>query len=96
MKYANELAKKERYTNAYNEFIEVYETTKLFEAGYNAAMLLVVLGKYDDAKILMKELYTETGSQKARNALKDIQYEITSRDKYLEQQKIRENALKDF
>jgi hypothetical protein len=44
----------------------------------------------------MNELYTETGSQKARNALKDIQYEITSRDKYLEQQKIRENALKDF
>ena len=96
MKYANELAKKEKYTNAYNEFIEVYETTKLFEAGYNAAMLLVVLEKYDDAKILMNELYTETGSQKARNALKDIQYEITSRDKYLEQQKIRENALKDF
>lgn len=93
MKYANELAKKGSYTNAYKEFLEVYETTGMFEAGYNAAMLLVVLEKYDDAKILMTELYSQTGSQKARNALKDIQYEIKSREKYLQQQQSREKAL---
>jgi hypothetical protein len=73
--------------------LEVYETTGMFEAGYNAAMLLVVLEKYDDAKILMTELYSQTGNQKAKTAIKDIQYEIKSREKYLQQQQSREKAL---
>ena len=55
MKYADELAKDGYVEESYEKFFEIYEDQGIFEAGYNAAMLLEALGELDDAETLMKE-----------------------------------------
>ena len=91
MEYADKLAKDGRLTLAYKEFLEIYNSTGMFEAGYNAAIILVAQEKYEEASDLMSDVYRTSGNLKARDALKEIQFEIQSRDKLQKQTETREN-----
>lgn len=76
MKIADELAKKKMVGESYDEFIRIYRETGLFEAGYNAASLLLALGNLNSSKELMQELYDKTQDKRSWNALVDINNEI--------------------
>lgn len=76
MKNADKLAKKNCITESYNEFIRIYRETELFEAGYNAAVLQLALGKLNTAKEIMEELYNKSFDKRALDALSDINNEI--------------------
>ena len=89
MEYADKLVKDGNLTLAYNEFIEVYENTNMFEAGYNAACILEAQEKYEEAQDFLLDLYNRTGNTKALELLKDVRYEINQRDKLIQQNKTR-------
>ena len=89
MEYADKLVKDGNLTLAYNEFIEVYENTNMFEAGYNAACILEAQEKYEVAQDFLLDLYNRTGNTKALELLKDVRYEIRQRDKLIQQNKTR-------
>ena len=91
MEYADNLTKDGRLALAYKEFLEIYNSTGMFEAGYNAAIILVAQEKYEEASELMSDVYRTSGNIKAREALKEIQFEIQSRDKLQKQTETREN-----
>lgn len=76
MKNADKLAKKNFIEQSYNEFVRIYRETELFEAGYNAAVLQLALGKLSSAKEMMEEIYNKFLDQRAMNALVDINNEI--------------------
>ena len=80
-KYADSLAKKGLYEQAEEKFMEIYRTSGKYEAGYNAARLMQVQGKLDDALELMTKLYNATGDKKAFNAKSQIQNEINLSNK---------------
>lgn len=81
MENADSLVKSGNLDLAFTEFIKIYNSTSLFEAGYNAACILEAQEKYEEALELMKEIYKKSGNKKAKNALDEIRFEITSRDK---------------
>lgn len=91
MEYADKLAKDGRLTLAYKEFLEIYNSTGMYEAGYNAAIILVAQERYEEASELMSDVYRTSGNLKARDAIKEIQFEIQSRDKLQKQTETREN-----
>ncbi len=74
-KIADGLAKKGFYEEALEGFTAVYESTEMFEAGYNAAILMEALGYLDKAEESMNNLYIVYGNKKALSALKDIRTE---------------------
>lgn len=78
MKMAKGFAKNGMIEMAQEKYQEVYENTGMFQAGYNSAILLEVMGYLDDAEELMLEVYKKTGEMKAYKALTDIQNEIES------------------
>ena len=89
MEYADSLVKEGNLVLAYNEFIKVYETTNMFEAGYNCACILEAQNKYEEAETFLQDLYNKTGNSKALDLLKDVQYEIKQRDKLIQQNRNR-------
>ena len=89
MEYADSLVKEGNLVLAYNEFMKVYETTNMFEAGYNCACILEAQNKYEEAETFLQDLYNKTGNSKALDLLKDVQYEIKQRDKLIQQNKNR-------
>lgn len=91
MKYANDLVKEGNINLALEEFLNVYKATGLFEAGYNAARIMEAQGDYSKAENLMHELYEKTGNKKSLEALKDIRYEINSKEKLEKQLSDRNN-----
>ncbi len=91
MEYADNLTKDGRLALAYKEFLEIYNSTGMYEAGYNAAIILMAQEKYEEASDLMSDIYSSSGNTKARDALKEIQFEIQSRDKLQKQTETREN-----
>lgn len=76
MKHADELAKDRYYKESYSEYIKIYMHTKQFEAGYNAAMLLMAIGELRSADALMNEVYKNHGDKRALDAIYDIRNEI--------------------
>jgi hypothetical protein len=92
MKYANDLVKDGNLTFAYKEYIEIFERTNMFEAGYNAACILEAQGKYEEAETLLLNIYNTSGNSKALELLRDIRYEISQRNKLIQQNQTR--ALK--
>ena len=82
---ADKLASKGYYTDSYNLFMKVYNETKSVESGYNAAMLLIAMGKLNDAEALLSTLYDETFDVKVKEALDDVRYEIKQSKKVQEQ-----------
>ena len=81
----------EDWRDGYKEFLEIYNSTGMYEAGYNAAIILVAQERYEEASELMSDVYRTSGNLKARDAIKEIQFEIQSRDKLQKQTETREN-----
>lgn len=86
MKYADKLAEKGYLQESYNQFISVYNTTGLFEAGYNAAIILEAQGNYVEAKKLMSKLYTSTLDSRAAREIESINNELSQQNKLKEQE----------
>ncbi len=85
MKLADQLAKEGLYEKSYEKFWEIYTSTGLFEAGYNASMVCVAMGDYEKARDIMTELVDTTGVKKAMKALTDINREIMLANRVAEQ-----------
>lgn len=86
MANADELANSGYYKESYSEFIKVYMNTRQFEAGYNAALILLAMGELQSAESLMNEVYQNFGDKRALDALYDIRHEI-------EQAKLLDNQI---
>lgn len=89
-KDADKLADDGMIPESYNAFLKVYKSTGMFEAGYNAAILLEAQGYYQDAEMLMSELYENTKDDRAYEALKDIRYELNQYKKLVNQNQNRQ------
>lgn len=85
MEYAKKLVKQSNYLLAYNEYLDVYEKTSMFAAGYNAGCMLFVLERYEEAEAMFEDVYNKTGNPKAQDALREVQTEIRFQEK-LDQQ----------
>lgn len=85
MKNADQLAKDGNVSGSYKAFAKIYKETKLFEAGYNAAILQLALGNLSDAEELMTSLYEKTLDSRASKALTDIKYEINQAKRFKSQ-----------
>jgi len=86
IKAADNLVKKGMIAEAETAYYSIYQSDKDFAAGYNAAKLMQAEGKLEDAKKLMNELVTTTGSKQAVSGLQSIQYEIDQAEKLKQQQ----------
>ena len=84
-KAANELAKKGNINEAYSAFYDLYRTTNMKEAGYNAAMLQMARGNLSRAEEEMENLYIQYNDQKILSSLYDIQNEIKLSQRLKEQ-----------
>jgi len=85
MEKAEELAKNDLIEQSYKKYLEIYKKEKLFEAGYNAAIILEAQTKFDEAKVLAEELVSKFNDKKAYKLLKDIKNEIAQKEAYLKQ-----------
>lgn len=85
MKTADELADDGYYSDSYKLFTKVYEETGLFEAGYNAALLQIVMGDFNKAQKLMNDLNEKFHDDRCISVLSDISYEINQKNKLKEQ-----------
>lgn len=92
-KEADKLAKNGQVVQSYEMFASIYQSTALFEAGYNAAMLQLALGNLSVAQKLMNDLYTNTNDSKAAAALEDINREIKLAKKLKKQTAEKELSL---
>jgi TolB-like protein len=72
-KDAMALLKDRSYRSAQEEFQRLYQETGIFEAGYNAALLIELQGNLEGALAYMRQVYYETGNPKAANAIDRIQ-----------------------
>lgn len=81
LKMARELAEDGLYEEACIRFEDIYKSEKIFEAGYNAALLYEVLGDLNTAKKLMTEVLNVTDDPRASKALSDIKNEIHQADR---------------
>ena len=75
-KNANTLAKKGEIEESYQAFFDLYFSTGMMEAGYNAAMLDMARGNLSMAEKMMKELYSIYQDERIFTGLNDIQNEI--------------------
>ena len=85
MKLAAKLAKSGQIESSCEKFLEIYDETGDFVAGYNGAILLEAQGDLFNARDIMQELVDVTGDKRAVRALKNIDREIELSDK-LDQQ----------
>lgn len=85
MAYANDLAKDGFIDKSYEKFMEIYQSEGIFEAGYNAAMLLEAQAEYEEAYAIMTELSEKYDDKKIISALKDIEAEMSSLDRLNQQ-----------
>ncbi|MCR4954112.1 MAG: hypothetical protein K6A43_08555 [Treponema sp.] len=75
MKTANTMVKSGLIYEGGSEYYKTYQQENIFEAGYNAALLLEALGKYDSSESLMEEVAARSKDKKAFKALFDIRKE---------------------
>ncbi|MCR4734843.1 MAG: PDDEXK-like family protein [Treponema sp.] len=85
MKNADKMVKNGLLSEGGRNFLKIYNSENLYEAGYNAAIILEALGKYNSAEELMEEVAKKFGEKKAYNALKDIRNEKKLYEKLQEQ-----------
>ena len=85
MELANEYAKSGNLQGAKETFLEVYEDTGLYEAGYNAAILMQALEEYYDAEQLMQQIVDKTYEKQAVKALSEIKREMKAQERVSEQ-----------
>lgn len=65
LKEAKRLVRQANYDEAYLLYIKEWDVNRTFKAGYNAAVILEILGNLPGAVNLMKEVVVETGHDKA-------------------------------
>lgn len=95
MKKADKLAKDSRLNASFDEFLRIYDSTGLFEAGYNAAILKEALGDLFEAEKIMNELYRKTSDDRALKILNDIKNEIYQAERLKKQIETKDEFL-DF
>lgn len=98
MKAVDEIAERNRFQEASEEFTKIYEETGLVEAGYNAAILQEALGNLSLAERMMLEVYNANPDSRVEKGLSDIRYEINQALKLKKQIKASEASgdLDDF
>ncbi|MGM0432075.1 MAG: DUF6340 family protein, partial [Spirochaetota bacterium] len=62
---AEKLIKSSQYKKALDLYLELWYDSEILAAGYNAAILYEVMGQYDSALSLMKEVHDTTGNPDA-------------------------------
>lgn len=87
--YADSLIKAHDYATAKDVYLELYNSTGSFEAGFNAASIMQILGDFEDAEKLMSKLYEQSGNKKASKALSDIRKEMSLTETFKVQQEMR-------
>lgn len=95
MKNADKLAAEFYLQESYDEYLKIYNSTGLFEAGYNAALLKEVMGDLYGAKKILEELYNKTSDERALKCINDIKNEIFLAER-LKNQTETENEFLDF
>ncbi|MBQ0166965.1 MAG: hypothetical protein KBT02_07665 [Treponema sp.] len=80
MKAADKYVKNGLLDYARKLYLDIYETRGYFEAGYNAAVILEAQGNFKEAYEEMNDLVQKYHDSRAISALKDIQYEIDSKN----------------
>ena len=85
MERANELAKNDLLEQSYKKYMQIYRQENLFEAGYNAAVILESMTRFDEALDLAEELALKFNEKKAYRLVNDIKNEIAQERKYLDQ-----------
>lgn len=76
MKAAGELVKNYKLEQACKEYADIYQDTKLVEAGYNHAVLMEAQGELSAAEEIMQDIYDTTSDPRLLKGLEDIRYEI--------------------
>lgn len=71
-----ELAQSANYSMAYDVFYDAWLRYGDVNSGYNAAILLYARGWLEDAVVLMQEVYTRTGSQRAYEKAQELKYKL--------------------
>ena len=89
MKKANDYAKDGKLNDALKIYKSVYKENKNFEAGYNAAQILIAKNELNEARSLMEKLYSSTGDKRASDSLKLINEEIVYAERLKKQQEAR-------
>ena len=85
MDRAEELAKNHLLEQSYRQYMQIYRKRNLFEAGYNAAVILESLTEFDEALDLAEELASKFNEKKAYRLVNDIKNEIALERKYQNQ-----------
>lgn len=85
MERANELAKNDLLEQSYKKYMQIYRQENLFEAGYNAAVILESMTRFDEALDLAEEIALKFNEKKAYRLVNDIKNEIVQERKYLDQ-----------
>ncbi|MDA3835651.1 MAG: hypothetical protein PF495_19945, partial [Spirochaetales bacterium] len=70
---AKKLIQRSQYREALDLYIEMWNDTENFAAGYNAAILYEVIGQYNSALAMSKEVYDVTGNLDAYDQYKRLQ-----------------------
>jgi len=89
MEAAKTLVKNKQYRAAQEKYNNIYSATGLFEACYNSAMILEIMGEYEQARAQLEALFNETFDTRASKAIQGIDTEIMYRDRLGAQQAAR-------
>lgn len=85
MKLAQDLAKNRLYEQAYNVYEEIWNSSKMYEAGFNAALLLESQMKLQAAKAMFEEVLAIYPGKDVMRALLQVE-EIIRQQKKVEEQ----------
>ncbi len=89
MKDAEKLARKGKLAQAKTSYLQIYRSTKYFEAAYNAGLVSQAMGNMKEAYKIFSDLYKETGDSRAAKAANSAAAEIRSSEKLNNQTKLR-------
>jgi len=81
MKAADALVKQGSYDLAYDRYLSIWKATKNPAAGGNAAILLEILGRLDEAIPLMESVYKDTGDKNVNLKLGELLQQKKDQDK---------------
>jgi len=87
MKAADELARSGAYDAALNRFLGIYNATRNPAAGINAAIMMDVLGRIDDAISMMTSVLEDTGDKAASRELSRLRQTKRDMERVAEQMK---------
>jgi TolB-like protein len=77
-KEAHALVKAGSYKSAQNAFLNIYQDTGSFPAGYNIALLIEVQGDLEGAVAFLQQVYNDTGNPQAAAEISRLQRAIAN------------------